>query len=59
MPLEMDTLEIGVVGTFKLDGALRGPDCLSRLANIPGSNGMKRVSSRKAVRVMNERENKK
>lgn len=59
MPLEMEAVEVGVVGTFKLEGGLRAPDCLSRLANIPASNGMKRVSSRTAVRVMNERESKK
>jgi hypothetical protein len=56
----MDAVEVGVVGTFKLDVAPRAPDCLSRLENIPASNGMKRVSSKKvAVRMVNERESEK
>lgn len=51
--LEMEAVEVGVVGTVKLEGGLRAPDCLSRLANIPASNGMKKVkdvSRRKPVR---------
>jgi hypothetical protein len=43
----MDAAEIAAVGTFKFAGAVRARFCLSRLANMPPSNVMKKVNELK------------